>query len=182
MSGWFRKNRTVAPTSGAPPEGVSGSEQSVENERWRVQLDLATGGARSLLLRGRGGPCELADPDAAVHPFQAVWRDPAGGRTTVSQFIRSRFRFDHAGASLAVDATLAGGVWTSTFRVRAGEPVLSVDLEWGGLAPGSLLEMALPLAMPGVTLVFRGARGQPVRGVAELSGASGSAQATIRAD
>jgi hypothetical protein len=175
----------------------------VENGMWRVQLDLATGGVRSLILRGRGEKRELADPDGAIHPFQGVLRDPAGVLVAASQYIRSRFRFDEQGASLSVDASLAGGVWKSTFRVKAGDPVLGVELEWGNVASGTALEMALPLVMPGsvgpgwrvdgiegmslegrdfrVTASGSGVTWRPERGVAELARATGSAQMTLRA-
>jgi hypothetical protein len=191
------------PASGAPPEGVTGSEQLVENGMWRVQLDLSTGGVRSLLLRGRGEKRELADPDGAIHPFQGVLRDPVGGLAAASQYIRSRFRFDEEGASLSVVSSLAGGEWKTTFRVKAGDPVLGVDLEWANLTSGSALEMALPLAMPGsarpgwrsdgadgmslegrdfrVTASGNGMTWRPQREVAELASAAGSAQMTLRA-
>lgn len=201
MSAWLRETQSTAPATGAPPEGVSGSEQSIENQHWRIQLDLGTGGIRSLLLRGHGPVIELADCEAAIHPFQAILRNPAGGRIAASQFIQSRFRFDRTGASLAVDSSLAGGIWKSTFRVEAGNPVLNIELEWAGLAPDALLEMPLPLAIPGlagagwqadgtdgmsltgrdfrVVAAGRGAAWRPERGAARLAGTTGRLSVTL---
>jgi hypothetical protein len=182
MSAWFRGTKSSDPVCGAPPEGVSGSEQSVENQIWRIQLDLATGGVRSLLLRCPDGARELADPEAAIHPFQGILRDPAGRLAAASQFVQSRLRFDDTGAALAVESSLAGGVWQTTFRVKTGDPALVVEAGWPGLAPGSSLEMALPRMMPGVTVTGLGPAWRPEQGTAILSGDAGRAQMTLRAD
>lgn len=117
---------SLAPPS-APPDGVSGSEQSLESRFWRLQLDLATGGVRSLIYRG-GHPRELVQEEERPHPFQIVARDAAGKVAELSRFSRARLRFDEAGASLTVESVLDGGLWRVVFGVRGGDSLLRVEM------------------------------------------------------
>ena len=149
MKDWFGKWFAGLQLPQAPPVGVSVSEQSLENEIWRIQLDLATGGVRSLLLRGTGR--DLVDPDAAIHPFQGVRRDPANAVLAASRHEKSRARFDTTGASLSVKSSLAGGVWKTAFLLLAGDPALRMHVEWEGIEPGAFLELALPMIVPGAS-------------------------------
>lgn len=109
----------------APPEGISASEQNLESRIWRIQLDLASGGMRSMLVRTGADRHELADPEAPLHPFQIA--GPGG----VSRFNKARIRFDPAGASLAVESDLSGTIWRTVFRVEAAHPGLCVTVEGG---------------------------------------------------
>lgn len=127
----------------APPAGVSVSEQVVENRHWRVQLNLASGGLHSLLWRSLS--LELADPEATPHLFQVSGRD-ASGSTVPGRYRLSRARFDGRGASLAVEADLAGGVWRTVYAVEAGSPELRVEGGW--LAPAAGAEPELAVALP----------------------------------
>ncbi|MFO7534254.1 MAG: hypothetical protein R6X19_00980 [Kiritimatiellia bacterium] len=132
----------TAPPS-APPDGVSGSEQALESRIWRLQLDLASGGLRSLLFRG--GPVrELIDPEALPHPFQLVARGSAGQTAELARFSRGRLRFNQAGAELAAELVLAAGRWNLRFRVNADDALLRVEVVPQGL-PEQTAEMGLPL-------------------------------------
>jgi hypothetical protein len=125
----------------APPAGVSVSEQALESPAWRVQLDLGTGGVRSLRWRGPSA-CELADPEAEPQLFQAFVRRE-GGAPLLSRFIRSRARFNSEGAVLAVEAELGGGVWRTEFGVEARQGGLRVRAGWSGPPPGLAAELSL---------------------------------------
>ncbi len=130
----------------APPPGFMISEQMVESRFWRLQLDLATAGARSLRWRG---PVmrELADPETEPHLFQAV---VAGvpGFSQQARFLRARARFDAEGAVLAVESGLGGGLWRAEFGVDIGQPALRIRAGWSGPPPGIQAELNLALRAP----------------------------------
>ncbi len=114
----------------------------VESRAWRVQVDLATGGVRSLLWRG-AVTRELADAEREPHLFQAVLRDEAGpaGR---ARYTCSHIRFDGAGARLVVEAALGGGVWRTEFSVDVRQTVLEVRAGWAGAPGRGAAEVVVP--------------------------------------
>lgn len=141
----------------APPAGISISEQMVESRVWRVQLDLATGGVRSLRWRG---PVvrELADAEREPHFFQAALRDVAGAAGR-ARYRCSRIRFDDAGARLAVEAELGGGVWRTEFSVDVRQTVLEVRAGWAGAPARGEVEVAVPACAEAPEAVWHSERG-----------------------
>jgi hypothetical protein len=128
----------------APPEGISVSEQTLENRIWRIQLDLATGGVRSLLVRWNKVRHELAAPDGPIHPFQLVGLGRDGEAS--SRFLSARARFDIQGATLAVESELSGHIVRTVFQVQGVCPCLSVSIGPGDAGP---VGVALPFpALP----------------------------------
>lgn len=127
-----------------PPDGISASEQMLESRIWRIQLDLATGGVRSMLVRRGPERHELADPEALLQPFQGVMTGPGAG--SVSVYRKSRIRFDPESASLRVESELAGMAWITVFRVEGDCPCLSVAIEPGIHAGPGIPGVALPFS------------------------------------
>jgi hypothetical protein len=122
---------------------VSGSEQALESRFWRLQLDLATGGLRSLLYRD--GPVrEWIDPEALPHPFQLLARGSTGQAAERARFSRGRLRFDETGTELAVESALAGGMGRVLFRVNGADARLRVEA-----AADRAVEMRMPLSGAG---------------------------------
>lgn len=126
----------------APPPGISISGQSVESRVWRVQVDLATGGVRSLRWRG-AVTRELADAEREPHLFQAVLRGVAGAAGR-ARYLRSQVKFDEKGARLAVESELGGGVWRTEFSVDVCQTVLEVRAGWAGAPVPGAVEVVVP--------------------------------------
>jgi alpha-mannosidase len=106
-------------TAGPAWPGALSTEGRLENEFYRLEIDSASGGLRSLYDKELGR--ELADRNAPYSLNQYIYENPEGGRKAVDDMAK-RAVFSRAGPEASkIEPGLRGPV-VSSFKIRSKAP------------------------------------------------------------